>query len=229
MHNLLSTLLLAVGLTFAPLPLPAAEMAAPATIEVTGRGLVQTRPDIAILSFTIETSAAEADDAIRRNADQAAKLIATLKQKMDAGDRIATTQFQLFPVYDQKTRISPASYRVSNRVRLETARVDDLGPLIDAAAAAGSNRIGQLRFTHSQNDELARKAAALAVADARRTADELARAAGVTITRLHRIRFAAAHDPTPLPSEMAMAARATPIEVSSLNIERQVTVVYAVE
>jgi uncharacterized protein YggE len=221
--------MLAACMTLAPLTGATAEMAAPSTIEVTGRGVIQVRPDIAVLTFAIETSATEADNAIRQNADRAAKLIAALKQKMGADDRIATTQFQLYPVFDQKTRITPASYRVSNRVRLETARVNDLGPLIDAAAAAGSNRIGQLQFNHSQNDELARKAAALAVADARRIADELARAAGVTITRVHRIRFAATHSPGPLHAEMAMAARTTPIEVGDLNIERQVTVIYAVE
>ena len=212
-----------------PIPLAAAEDNAPATIEVIGRGRVAVRPDRAVLTFAIETSAAGANEAIRLNAEQAEKLIAMLKQKMGSNDRIATTQFELYPVYERKMRISPSSYRVQNTVRLETDQVDRLGTFIDAAAAAGSGRIGQLRFSHSQNAELSRKSAALAVADARRTAEELARAADVKIVRVHRIRYDGGHRPTPVRAEMAMAASATPIEIGDLTIEQQVTVVFLIE
>lgn len=221
--------LVITALLLVPSPLPAAEVDAPAAIEVTGRGTVSTRPDRAILTFTIETSAANANDAIEQNASQADQLIAMLKQKMKDPDRIATTQFQLFPIYDQKLRITPSSYRVNNTVRLETRQVDNLGAFIDTAGQAGSGRIGQLRFSHSQNDELARQAAALAVKDARRIAEDLARAAGVTITRLHRIRYGTPHVPAPMHAEMAMRPRATPIEVGDLNIERQVTAIFLIE
>ena len=217
------------SMLLSPIPLAAAEADAPAAIEVVGRGRVAVRPDRAVLTFAIETSATGANEAIRLNAEQAEKLIAKIKQKMGANDRIATTQFELYPVYERKTRITPSSYRVHNTVRLETDQVDRLGMFIDAAAAAGSGRIGQLRFSHSQNAELSRKSAALAVADARRTAEELARAAGVKIVRLQRIRYTGAHTPAPVRAEMAMAASATPIEIGDLTIEQQVTAVFLIE
>lgn len=229
MRYVLPRAFLLAAIILTPLPLPAADWDAPATIEVTGRGAVSERPDRAVLTFAIETSATNANEAIGRNAAMAGKLITMLKKEMNAHDQIATTQFQLYPVYDQKMRIAPSSYRVNNTVRLETTRVDDLGPFIDTAAKAGSGRIGQLRFKHSKNDDLSRKAAALAVKDARRIAEELARAAGVTITRLHRIRYAAARAPVPMHTEMAMATRSTPIEVGNLTIERQVTAVFLIE
>ncbi|MDJ0810271.1 MAG: SIMPL domain-containing protein [Desulfobacterales bacterium] len=214
---------------FAFTPLAAAATETPATIEVIGKGAVSARPDQAVLTFAIETSAASANDAIRQNAALSDKLITMLKQKMEKDDRIATTQFQLNPVYDQKMRIAPSSFRVRNSVRLETNQVDDLGKFIDTAAQAGSGRIGQLRFSHSNNDELARKAAALAVEDARRTAEALARAAGVKITRLHRIHYTDSRGPGPMRAEMAMTTGATPIEVGQLIIERQITAVFMIE
>lgn len=230
MHNQLPRIFLIAFLLLTPLPLSAAEAEAPATLEVTGRGSFSERPDLAILTFAIETNDADPNEAIRQNAIQADQLITVLKQKMIAQDKIATSQFRLQPIYSQKSRMSPTSYRVTNSVRLETRQVDDLGPFIDAAAKAGSGRIGQLRFSHSKSDELARKAAALAVEDARRTAEEMARAAGVKITRLHRLSSAAGHVPRPMHADMAMAARGgTPIEVGELTIERQVTAIFLIE
>jgi uncharacterized protein YggE len=229
MHYHLPRFLLITFIFLAPLPLLASEGQTPAAIEVTGRGSVSERPDRAVLSFGIETNATDANEAIRLNASQANELIAVLKQKIGANDKIVTSQFQLYPVYSQKARISPSSYRVTNSVRLETTQVDNLGPFIDAAAKAGSGRIGQLRFSHSKSDELARKATMLAVEDARRTAEDMARAAGVKITRLHRLRSATAHGPRPMHAEMAVASRATPIEVGELTIERQVTAIFLIE
>lgn len=228
MRTLPLSTFLAIVMIIVPLSLPAAETSS--TLEVIGRGAVTAMPDLAILTFAVETSAAAADEAISRNAALADKLVGALKRQMGPRDRIATAQFQFYPVYDAKSRISPTSYRVTNSVRLETAKVSELGPLIDAAAAAGSNRIGRLRFSHTRMDALGRQAAALAVEDARRTADELARAAGVTITRVRHIRFgAAASAPGPHVAEMSMAARSTPIEAGDLEIARQVTVIYSVE
>jgi uncharacterized protein YggE len=229
MHYLLTIFIIAVSVFSLPPALPAKELEGIATIEVTGRGTVSERPDRAVLTFGVETNATDANEAIRLNASQADQLIAVLKQKMGAEDQIVTSQFQLHPVYGQKGRISPSSYRVANTVRLETTQVDNLGPLIDAAAEAGSGRIGQLRFSHSQSDELARKATALAVKDARRTAEDMARAAGVKITRLHRLSSATGHVPRPMHADMAMASRATPIEVGELTIERQVTAIFLIE
>ncbi len=225
----LKPILLIVFLFLLPLPLASAESDGPATIEVIGRGEVSQRPDRAILTFAIETNAGDANEAIRQNAAQAEKLIGALKKKMVADDTIATTRFQLHPVYHQKSRISPTSYRVNNSVQLETGQVNRLGAFIDAAAQAGSGRIGQLRFRHSQQEALARKAAALAVADARRIAEELARAAGVKIVRLHRLRYGGNRHPAPMRAEIAMAAAATPIEVGDLDIMQQVTAIFVIE
>ncbi len=212
-----------------PLPLWVAELDTPATIEVVGRGTVSQRPDRAVLTFAVETNATDANEAIRQNAVRAEKLIAMLKENMDASDRIVTTQIQLRPVYDQKLRITPSTYRVNNTVRLETGQVTRLGAIIDAAAKSGSGRIGELRFSHSQEDELARKAAALAVTDARRIADALAQAAGVKILRLHRIRYTGTHHPVPMRAEMRLAAGATPIEIGDLTIAQQVTAIFLIE
>ena len=212
-----------------PLPAAAAEIDGPAAIEVVGRGEISQRPDRAILRFAIETNAAEADEAIRQNAAQAEKLIGQLKAMMAPDDTIATTQFQLHPVYNSKARIAPSSFRVNNTVQLETAQLNRLGAFIDAAAQAGSGRIGQLHFRHSQQGALALKAAALAVADARRTAEELARAAGVKIVRLQRMRYTGNRPPAPMRAEMAMAAPATPIEIGDLKIVQQVVAVFLIE
>ena len=75
-------------------------------------------------------------------------------------------------------------YTVTNTVRADVRRIDDVGKLIDAALAKGANEISSLQFYSSKADSARRAALAAAVADARADAEVLARAAGGTLGAL---------------------------------------------
>jgi len=201
---------------------------APAILEVAGRASVDVAPDTAIIGFTVESAAHEADQAVRANGAKSAQLLNALKTLLDPGDRLSTTQYQLQPLYDKDNQIQPSSYRVSSQVLLQSRQVNAVGTFIDAAAGTGVSRIGSLRFTTSIADQHARKAAALAVAQARSTAANLAAAADVTLLRILQIRYVPDEPPTLYRAEMALTRGNTPIEVGDLTIEAEVKVTFEI-
>ncbi len=215
-------------LIVAALPLQAADPAAPATLAVTGRASLSVQPDTAIISFSVESNARNAGEAIEANANQADRLLKALKPRLGPKDRLKTSRFHLQPLYWKEERLRSSGYRVSNRVVLETRQTDKVGTFIDEAARAGISRIGQLRFQTSEATAFSRQAAAMAVGQARITAEKLAEAAGVSIRRVLEIRYADTARPVPLRAEVALARNPTPIEVGDLTIEASVSVVYEI-
>jgi len=89
------------------------------TIEVTGRSKIMVMPNIATISFTVETNGREARDAISKNAKLAENLLNVLKARMGKDGEIKTSRYTLSPVYEKDRRASPAGYRVANSVTLQ--------------------------------------------------------------------------------------------------------------
>lgn len=201
-----------------------------ATMEVIGTARLMVEPNMAVLSFAVETNARSAGDAVAANAEKTRKLIDTLKDVMGPKDSIKTSRYDLSPVYSKTNRFRPEGYRVSNRVILETRALDKVGRLIDAAVGADVSRIGSLRFQNDQY-ELNRKAASkAAVQNALVSARELAEAADLTLRRIVTISFTGQGPiPRPYMAEAAVSRAQTPIEAGQIPVEARVTVVFEVE
>src|SRR5690606_13731564 len=93
------------------------------------------------------------------------------------------------PVYNQEqlTRgdAAPAivGYDVSNQVTVRIEGVGTSGAILDQVVAAGANRINGIRFDIAEPQPLRDEALAAAIAEARRQAELMAEAAGVTLVR----------------------------------------------
>jgi uncharacterized protein YggE len=93
-----------------------------------------------------------------------------------------------------------------------------VGPVIDAALAAGSNQINSLQFGISNADSARRSALTIAVSKSRADAEAIARAAGGSLGPLIEIIASDAYvpgPPRPMQRDMAMAAaraEAVPVE-----------------
>jgi uncharacterized protein YggE len=103
-----------------------------------------------------------------------------------------------------------------------------VGPVIDAAVAAGATSIGGVRFDLKQRDALERVALTRAVADARARADAAAAGAGSSVASVLRIEEQRVFpSPQPMPVLMkAAAAEAAPpttINAGQIEIHAQVT------
>jgi uncharacterized protein YggE len=196
------------------------------TIEVVGKARVMTMPNVATVTFSVETNSTKAQQAVQENAKQTDKLLNALKDIGGQKIKIRTSGFTLTPVYDKDNRFQPKGYRVTNTVIVETKEIDQVGTFIDEASKAGVSRIGSLTFSTDGEEKLRKEAAVQAVRQAKDIAADLAKAAGLTIKKIVKLSYTP-RGPAPIFRMEAMAAAArTPIEVGEIALEETVHVIF---
>jgi len=223
----LGMFLLMIGYLFHPVAYAEEKKA---SLEVIGTARVMVDPNMAVLSFTVETNARGAGAALTANAERTRKLIETVKDVMGPKDSIKTSHFDLSPIYSKTDRFRPEGYRVSNRVVLEIRELNKVGRLIDAAVGAEVSRIGSLRFQNDQHESNRKKASKAAMENALSSARELAEAANLTIRRIITISFSGTESvPRPYLAKAAVSRAHTPIEIGQFPVEARMRVVFEVE
>jgi uncharacterized protein YggE len=215
----------------------------PRTIAVNGEGRAKAAPDLAVLAFAVETTATTAGAAAADNAKKSTALADAIKKKLGAKDRVYTTQYSLVPQYEQRDRSAGnlaappriVGYVAANAVRVELHNTGDVGGVIDAATAAGANRIDQLEFTLEAQESAQTEALKLAGADARRQAEAAAAALGVTLGKV--LSASTGSPPVLMPKSyprLAMAAMdvaspPTPVEAGDVTISATLQVTYEIQ
>ena len=199
------------------------------TIEVVGKAKIMVMPNVATISFTVESTAEKAQDAVRENAEQTNKLLKSLKKMPEKETEIKTLAFSLSPIYEKKNRLQPSGYQVRNTVVLKTKDLNRVGIYIDEASKAGGDRIGSLTFSNDKEEQFRKQARVKALHDAVQSAEDLAKATGMTIKRILSIRY------TPRRAYMSRsvlvastADTATPVEVGQIPIEESVNMIFEV-
>ena len=168
---------------------------------------VRVTPDRASISIGVQTRAATAADATAQNSRKQRAIIDAIRSKGIPAEQIGTSGFNVVPEtqYDREGQRAPrtTSYLVMNVVNVEVRRIDLVGPVIDAALAAGANQINSLSFSVAAPDSARRSALAQAVAKARADAEVMARAAGGSLGELIELSETDAYMPPPRPVIMA--------------------------
>jgi hypothetical protein len=221
-------------------PAAADDAPPPRSIAVSGEGRVSAAPDLAVVSFGVETAAPTAGSAVAENAKKSTALVDAIKQRLGPRDTVGTTQYALSPVYEQRERASAAppkitGYVARNVVRVELHDVKAVGALIDAATSAGANRAEDLQFTLEERAQAHSDALARAGADARRQAAAAAAALGVELGRI--LSATVGGGPIVYPRTyarggmvaMAEAAPAPPVEAGDLDVTATLQVTYEIK
>ena len=204
------------------------------SLTVTGRGEVKASPDRVVLSFAVETTSARASDAAAENARRSQEVTAAVKRLL--GPDETTTRYAVEPRYDvvqpgqaREPRIT--GYIVRNEVLVESRKTEAAGAFIDAATAAGANRVSGLQFTLSAPGEALRTALERAGADARAQAESAARGLGVRLRGVVSASTVAGPVVAPRHFEvMAAEARApTPVEAGEATVTATLQVTYEIE
>lgn len=208
------------------------------TITVNGRGEIRAEADLAYVNFAVETTAPTAAAAVEKNAELSSKVAAALKNRIGAGDRLTTTRYSLHPQYEQQPPARTAErqilgYTAANEVQIETGSVAGVGELIDAATAAGANRVSNLIFTLRDRDPHVRRALAVAGKEARLQAEAAAQALGVTLKGVLSASTVSAPIFQPRVYEgfarASMAQAPTPVEPGEVTVTADLNVVYEIE
>ncbi|MGH7458208.1 MAG: SIMPL domain-containing protein [Longimicrobiaceae bacterium] len=209
------------------------------TIQVTGAGEVRVAPDLALVSFAVETRAESAREAGEENARRMERVIrALVAAGVDRTD-LETSGYRVYPVYARPSRGQEPrveGYRVTNQVTLRTGQLDELGRYIDQALGAGANRMHGIRFElddqHAASVEALRRAAERAAVSARALATTL----GVRLGQLRHASTSVSRPVFPYARAMARdlmaaaeAAPETPIEPEEQTVTATVNVIFDIE
>jgi len=188
-----TTLFFATASPLAPAALASDKItASPSSKSVTivGEGVVNIEPDIAtarigveVLRTTVREASSEANQIMQ---EVKAALLAQNIQEKD----IQTSNYSIYAErYGPEGMLQEdqVQYRVSNAVIVTIRNLDNIGDILDAAIEAGSNDIGGVRFSLEDPAAVESEARAMAVADARAKAEELAALIGVSVGEVTEI------------------------------------------
>jgi uncharacterized protein YggE len=213
-------------------------------ISVTGNAISSVKPNLANISFGVEIQEKTAKDALASNSELMNKVIAAIKQVGITDSEISTSQFNIYPVYDNyqdketgRYTQELIGYRVSNIIHVETQNLNSLAAIIDSAVEAGVNRVDSVYFSLSPElasnlkDELLEEA----VLNAKSKAEMALAPLNYKIIGVKAVSLSEFSMPYPMPmydmaySEgIAKSSAPTPIFSSDQDVNTSVNVVFLI-
>ncbi len=200
------------------------------TVTASGNGKVSAAPDEAVMTFGVTKQSPDAKKALKAASAVGKEITEALKQ---AGIDAKDIQTQNVSVYPQQTtqgnKVIITGYDASLVVTTKVRDIERLGDVITAANEAGANSINGPAFIISEESPYRAQAIDKAVADARKSAEAMAKAAGKSVGEV--VSMSTSNVTVPIPmggvAYSADAAKASvPIEPGQLDVSADVTVVF---
>jgi uncharacterized protein YggE len=162
--------------SFAQTPLPD-------TITVLGYGAAYSEPDLAYISVGVDVSNEDVSVAINDANSRVEAVQAALSELGITAEDVRTENYYLYreQVYENGMPTDKFIFRVSFFLRITVRDLAQLPAAIATSVESGANAINNVSFGLQDTASVETEARALAVADARATAEELASLTGVTV------------------------------------------------
>lgn len=175
-------------------------------------------PDVATISAGVVTQAADANAAMRANADQMAKVMAAIKAAGIAERDIQTAGISVHPQYRYAENQPPTitGYQASNTVNLKVRDIGDLGGVLDALVASGANQVNGPSFEIDEPEAAYDEARLAALEKAKARAETYAKAMGLRVRRVVSISEGGGFQP-PIPMMRMQAMDAAGAEKTSVS------------
>lgn len=196
-------------------------------ITVTGTGHVSAVPDEAEFSLGVTTKGQTAGEALAANSVGMRELIEALEAAGVAERDMKTQDVWVGASYE--TDGKEGGYSARNSLSVRITDLDRAGAILDAASRAGANEVYGPGLSRSDREGLEARALKDAVANARKRAETLADAAGVSVGDVTAISEQSQPDgPVWAMAERAAADSKVPIEPGREEITASVTVTFAI-
>ena len=209
------------------------------TITVGAEGKVKVEPDVAYVSFGVETRGQTAQEAQQANADAFAKVEKVLYETyaIDKKD-VQTTNYNVRPEYDYTEKEGQVlkGYVADHDVQVTYRKLVDIGKLMDALSAAGANRMNGVAFDTEKRDQYELDALKNAMASAAAKAAVLAASAN---RQLGAVVNVVQGDAAPVPvaqsgtavkfAESAASDASSSVQTGQIEVSAKVTVQYAMK
>lgn len=207
----------------------------PTTIAVTGEWKVYAVPDIAELSFGVQTGRqASAQAAMEKLQREMNAVVDAVKAKGIEEKDIRTESLWLHPAFDwDDGKQIPRGFEANQSLRVKIRDLSKIGEVLSAATAAGANQAGGVSFTIDDPESLRSQAREKAITQAKEKARTLASQLGMTLAKLTSFNEGFGGVPPPIFArgmmEVGMGGGGEPLPVPSGEQEIMVTVTLTYE
>ena len=155
-------------------------------VQVSGHAELKVAADLGILSFAVESKAANAKAAQDMNRQTANRVQDALKAAGLTADEMQTSGYSLYEDkrYNHQTgNYESYGYVASHTLQVRTEKLEDLGKFMDIAVKSGANRVDNIYFELSDEAKVEARDAALQAAAkmARQKADTLASSMSISL------------------------------------------------
>ena len=155
------------------------------TITINGEGKISSEPTLAQVSLGLYSEGASVPVIQDQNSRKVNAIIDALINMGIAKADIQTNNYSIQPKYtytEGKTNID--GYTVSQSLTVKVRDLSKVGDVISKAGELGSNQVNGVTFTIDDPSSIQQQARAKAIDDARKKAEELAKAMGVSIIKV---------------------------------------------
>lgn len=166
-------------------------------------------PDVATISAGVVTQAADANAAMRANAEQMDKVMAAIDGAGIAERDVQTTGVNVNPQYRYTENQAPSitGYQASNTVSVKVRDIAKLGKVLDSLVASGANQVNGPSFEIDEPEAVYDEARQAALAKAQGRAEMYAKTLGLRVRRIVSINEGGGMG-SPRPVMMMAKARA---------------------
>jgi uncharacterized protein YggE len=204
-------------------------------LTATGNGKVYLVPDLAYIFIGVRAEADTVGDALSQNNQKSQAVAASLKELgVDLKD-IQTSAFNVLPQqqFDPQGKPLQITYLVENTINVTVRDLNKLGQLLDVVARNGANNINGIQFDVKDKETATSQARKVAIEDARKQAQEMAAAAGVTLGDVQTLNVYASNGPVPMfegkGGGQASVASSVPISSGQLVITMDASIVFEIK
>lgn len=187
-------------------------------LQVSAHAEAHRVPDVATISAGVVTQAADANAAMRDNAQQMDKVMKAIHAAGVAERDIQTSGINVNPQYRYAENQPPTitGYQANNTVSLKVRDIGKLGHVLDALVASGSNQVNGPSFEVDQPEAAYDEARRAALEKAQARAEMYAKTLGLRVRRIVSIGEGGNfRPPVPMPvMAMARAEKAVDTSVS---------------
>ncbi|MEP6759341.1 MAG: SIMPL domain-containing protein [Actinomycetota bacterium] len=161
----------------------------PHTITVSSTATISTKPDEAVITFSVHTQNADSTVALNESSRIMNDVLAAMTSLGVADKDMETTNISLSPQTINRGQPDEATvYNSSTSLEVKIHDFDVIGPAIQKGVASGATSVKGVRFQVADPVGVKTQALKAAVTSAREKADALAEAAGTAVTGVVQIR-----------------------------------------
>ncbi len=169
-------------------------------LNVSGEGRVSAKPDTAVFTASVVTSARKVGDAQKMNTERSNAIIAYLKNAGIPEKDLRSVNYSVYPQYSYYPRPLPpcvagsecpvqqppeiASYQVNNALEIKVHDLTKVDDLLSGVVKSGANEVGSVSFRIDDEEKVRADAREKAIASAKVKAEELARQLGVRLEKI---------------------------------------------